>query len=215
MKNKKYSALHIIMTILPLIVTLLILPKLPDQIPTHYGFTGQADGWGSKYESLVLPIIIILIGLLIPFLSALDPKYEANAKSSRALNYGMLFIFNILTYLFLYSGLNNIENLYSIKFYQLLSSSLCILVVVIGNYLPKCKQNNIIGFRVSWTLENEQVWYMTHRFCGKVWMIGGIILLPICIFAPSYYSFGIILVGLAILTIIPLIYSYKIYKKLS
>lgn len=37
--------------------TLAILPHLPEQIPAHYGFDGQVDRWGSKYEALIFPVL--------------------------------------------------------------------------------------------------------------------------------------------------------------
>ena len=50
-----------------------------------------------------------------------------------------------------------------------------LLFMVIGNYLPKVKQNNTIGIRVIWTLQDEENWNATHRFSGKLWMASGIL----------------------------------------
>ncbi|MFQ8814402.1 MAG: SdpI family protein [Gallintestinimicrobium sp.] len=47
--------------------------------------------------------------------------------------------------------------------------------MVIGNYLPKVKQNNTIGIRVVWSLMDEENWNATHRFSGKLWMASGIL----------------------------------------
>ena len=44
------------------------------------------------------------------------------------------------------------------------------MFMVIGNYLPKVKQNNTIGIRVVWTLQDEENWNATHRFSGKIWV---------------------------------------------
>ena len=35
-----------------------------DQIPAHYGADNQVDRWGSKYESLIFPLLTILFGFL-------------------------------------------------------------------------------------------------------------------------------------------------------
>ena len=50
-----------------------------------------------------------------------------------------------------------------------------LLFMIIGNYLPKVKQNNTIGIRVVWTLQDEENWNATHRFSGKLWMASGIL----------------------------------------
>ena len=40
---------------------------LPDEIPTHFGLSGQADAYGSKGSVILLPVISILIYLLMIF----------------------------------------------------------------------------------------------------------------------------------------------------
>lgn len=41
--------------------------SLPEIIPTHYGFNGQADDWGSKAAIFILPVIslVMIIGMSI------------------------------------------------------------------------------------------------------------------------------------------------------
>ena len=42
-----YLILYVFLMLLPLILTLAALPHLPEEIPAHYGFSGQVDRWGS------------------------------------------------------------------------------------------------------------------------------------------------------------------------
>lgn len=46
--------------LLPLSVVLVSLQFLPDQIPAHYGISGEVDRWGSKYEILIFHLTISL-----------------------------------------------------------------------------------------------------------------------------------------------------------
>ena len=39
--------------------------KLPDQIPTHFGPTGEPDGWSSKFSLFMLPFIALAINILL------------------------------------------------------------------------------------------------------------------------------------------------------
>lgn len=44
----------------------LIWSKIPEEIPTHYNFAGEADAFGSKSSMLILPIIgAFLYGLML------------------------------------------------------------------------------------------------------------------------------------------------------
>lgn len=47
---------------LPLAVTAAALTVLPDQVPMHYDLAGEIDRWGSKYENLILPAMVLVIG---------------------------------------------------------------------------------------------------------------------------------------------------------
>lgn len=42
-----------------------------------------------------------------------------------------------------------------------------IVLIVVGNYLPKCRQNYMIGIKLPWTLDNEENWDYTHRMAGN------------------------------------------------
>ena len=87
-----------------------------------------------------------------------------------------------------------------------------ILFTVLGNYLPKCKQSFTTGIKIKWTLANEENWYATHRFGGKVWMISGLLVMA-CTFLPLPVGFIVMFVIMAIACAVPVIYSYRYYQK--
>lgn len=59
MKSLKF--VFYVLMFLPLLGTMLSLVFLPDQVPAHYGLGGQVTRWGSKYETLVLPVFTIFL----------------------------------------------------------------------------------------------------------------------------------------------------------
>ena len=95
---------------------------------------------------------------------------------------------------------------------RLMPLLLGLMFVFIGNYMPKCKQNFTLGIKIKWTLENEENWNATHRFAGKAWVLGGLLLL-LCTFLPTkllvYVSFFVLIP----IVFIPIIYSYIYYRK--
>ena len=85
---------------------------------------------------------------------------------------------------------------------------ICLLFIVIGNYMPKCTQNRTIGIKIKWTLQNEENWNATHRFGGKVWVIGGIVTMLTAFFG----SFWLLMVILVAMVGLPTVYSYLYYR---
>lgn len=43
--------------------------QIPQQIPMHYNALGEIDSWGSKYQTLILPTISILLYIFITVVS--------------------------------------------------------------------------------------------------------------------------------------------------
>jgi uncharacterized membrane protein len=86
-----------------------------------------------------------------------------------------------------------------------------VLFVIIGNYLPKARQNYTIGIRIPWTLANEENWNRTHRLAGYLWMIGGILMIIACLsrLVPAEWLIGLFL----IMALEPCIYSYWLHAK--
>lgn len=86
-----------------------------------------------------------------------------------------------------------------------------LLFIVLGNYMPKFRQNSFMGIRVKWTLESEANWNATHRMGGKVWVAGGFAclagaMLPI---QAMGVVFPLVLVTVALA---PIVYSYYYSK---
>ena len=87
-----------------------------------------------------------------------------------------------------------------------------VLFMVIGNYLPKCKQSFTMGVKLRWTLANEENWFATHRFAGKLWFFGGLAILPLA-FLPTMIMIWVMLGIIVLMVVPPVIYSWAYYKK--
>ena len=158
---------------------------------------GAADDEGNdkKYRgALISSALVILAGVLVGFTS-IQGKWinlffvvmqcvfvaiifydNRNRQQSRKVIGMTIWIIPVIT--LLYNGIArlvnmgaDIENLYMAFIYY----GTGLMFMVIGNYLPKVKQNNTIGIRVVWTLQDEENWSATHRFSGKIWVVSGIL----------------------------------------
>ncbi|MBV9107877.1 MAG: SdpI family protein, partial [Gemmatimonadetes bacterium] len=87
-----------------------------------------------------------------------------------------------------------------------------LLLMVIGNYLPRIRSNWWMGIRTPWTLESERVWRDTHRVGGRTFVAGGL-LCAIAAFLPEPFSTFVPSAALALGALIPVVYSYVAYRR--
>lgn len=90
--------------------------------------------------------------------------------------------------------------------------ALGLMFLVIGNYLPKCRQNHTLGIKVPWTFASKENWNATHRFAGRVWMIGGLVIL-LSAFLPEESGIAILIAGVFLLAFLPILYSWRYFRK--
>ena len=68
------------------------------------------------------------------------------------------------------------------------------------------------GIVCTWTLDDEENWNYTHRLAGKLWMIGGILIILLG-FQTVVPPMAVSLTIMVVMTMIPAIASYLYYKK--
>ena len=86
------------------------------------------------------------------------------------------------------------------------------LMIVMGNYMPKCKQNRTMGFKLRWTLASEENWNKTHRFGGRVMVIAGVLLMLTALL-PEIAMLVTLLAIVAAMSISIGVYSAVLFKK--
>lgn len=208
-KNKWKLLVSSIIILLPILLGLIFWNDLPEQVTTHWGADGNADGWSSRPIAIFsLPVFTLIIHWFCIFFTAKDPKNkEQNNK-----------VFGLVLWICPTVSLFASGMIYSASFGKELYANLIgllvigLMFVVIGNYLPKCKQNCTIGIRVKWALENEENWNATHRIGGKIWVAGGLLMMA-CVFLPEAIIPWILVTSMAVLAVVPIIYSYQYYRK--
>ena len=212
MKNKK---LFYVLMFLPLVASLIALQFLPNVIPAHYNINNVVDRWGSKYEILILPVLIIGFGIFSLVMGKVAQKQEPqgnnNEKSSLFISNCVLLIFNMLSGFMIYSSLHKLEKLEfaQFTFIQIVFIIMGIFLIVISNILPKVKRNSILGFRTKQTMKNEEIWEKCQRFSGLTGIIAGFVIVVISFL----FNNTTLIIAVLIITFLKLgidiIYSYK------
>lgn len=208
-QHKKALIFSSLAILLPAVAGLLLWNKLPDTMATHWNAAGTADGnSGKAFAVLGLPLILLALHWLCIFATVKDRKNKDQNKKAFSM---VLWIIPLLSF---YAQGLVLSTAMGHPFHaSMLTGLLCgVMFMLIGNYLPKCKQNRTIGIKIKWTLESEANWNATHRFCGKVWVIGGIVFLP-CSFLPARLLPWVMLVLISVMVALPMIYSYRYYRR--
>lgn len=208
-KYKKQLIISSIAILLPILIGLILWNALPGRFATHWGINGEADGWSGKaFAVFAPPLSMLAVHWLCFWVTSLDPK----AKDQHKKVFGMIFwvcpVLSIASSGMMFAlALGTEFNSTSI-----LLPGMAITFIGIGNYLPKCRQNHTIGIKVSWALANEENWNATHRFGGKVWVIGGLALLFLA-FLPMEMAIAPMFLIILVMGFVPMIYSWAYYKK--
>lgn len=184
---------------------------LPEQIPIHFDSVGNVDNYGGRISIFLAPAIILFMIITAEVARNVDPKKSAYNKFNKQY-YLIFFLVSILMFGIQLYTLAFSMNMKILNISILMPFAVGLLFTIIGNAMPKFKQNFYAGIRTSWTLSDEEVWFKTHRFGGKIWFIGGILMMVSSIlpdFLKTKVFFGVVI----ILTVVPMIYSYILYKK--
>ena len=220
MKLKTQKIICIILMLLPLAVTAVAIMFMPEQVPAHYGIDGQVDRWGSKYESLILPLMTVVLGAFLlvvaKFSSDDENSVRSNEKVTILTNIVVLLLMNAVNVYFLYTSLAMVSDLNSISvdIFSLVFVIFGIGFVFIGNIMPKAKINSLIGMRTPWSMKNEETWRRCQRFSGIVGIIIGLIMAIGCMFffkGTSALIFSLSLI--AVMCVADTVYSYMVARK--
>ena len=200
--------------IMPMIVTMSILPFLPATIPAHFNASGQVDRYGSKYETLIIAFLALILGLLMCLIIKKYQKNHTNKNILISVGIWLMLFFNAIDYYYLYNSFNQINNINSLSLdiNQIAFISLGILMIMIGNIMPKIRKNSFIGLRTGWSLKNEQTWKKSQRFGGIVSIVIGFVFIIVSLFTDGLLCFGINILILLLSLPIEIYYTYRISK---
>lgn len=204
----------LILIAVPFAYAAYVYPNLPDTIPTHFNIRGEADAYGGKDNIFLVPGIMAIVGLfvflLLSNIKKIDPKrYKAvDDGLYKKLAFFIVVILSLISFIIIFSASDH-----SIDIGKLLLPTLGLAFAGFGWYMPKIHQNYFAGFKLPWTLENEDNWNETHKVAGKIWMYGGIAQVIAALLIPNMAGFIVFFSITFIMVIIPTVFSYRMFKR--
>ena len=209
---KKYRKTLIITTVislLPVLAGLILWDRLPEKLPMHFNAAGEVDGWAGKAVGVfAMPAFFVAVQWLCAVGSfKMDPK--ANNLNTKVMGLVLWFIpvMSVVMHVLVYCTALGKEMNVQIVLPLLIG----LLMIVIGNWLPKCKQTYTLGIRLPWTLENEDNWNRTHRFAGPVWVVCGMIIVVGGLIGGAFL--WLMPAAFVVMITAPTVYSYLLFRK--
>ena len=212
-----------------LFVTLLVLRELPAEIPAHFDFVGNITRWGSKYELLILPVLLLLVsfGSRFPLLhfhrkaeqAGSDKERQAAAANAKVV---VIVIFSQALILSCIQGVALYNTVFALRGESFLSTFageklltiLCgSLLLVPGNILPKCRRNGMVGFRLPWTKYNDITWQKSNRFAGRMLVAAGALGIVSTVFASKGYGMFLLSIYIMAAIVISTVRAWQVYRE--
>ena len=207
-RNKLTIILTALITAAPMLLGLALWSRLPETIATHFDLNGVPNGWSSRaFTVFGLPLFLVAVHLLCAFGTMMDPKRKNIQDKMYKLVLWICPVISVLvcTAVYLYAlGVN-------VDMARTAEVMVGILFIIIGNYLPKCRQSYTMGIKLPWTLHDEDNWIATHRFGGWLWMAGGVAYLLLALLGVR--STALMLAFLLVMVLAPTVYSYLYYLR--
>lgn len=200
---------------IPVIYLAFVWKRLPDRIAMHFDIHGNADQYNNKDQFLVFMAIMLVISggiyLLLTNIYRIDPKKYAAENKDRLQKIAITVVTFLcaIQCLVIFMALQGSMKL-NVRFFFALMG---LFWAVIGNYMNNIKPNYFAGFRLPWTLESEENWRYTHHLASKLWFTGGLLIALICSLTTTTIAIIALFTISSVVTIIPIIYSYRFYKR--
>ncbi len=192
-------------------ITLYLYPDLPDVVPIHWNWRGEADGFASKLTGCsVLPGTLAMVWALMWSMPGRDPRrdnfhtYRESYRSVRQLTVVMLLCVHALL-LTTWSGVE-------IAMDTAATILTGVLFAGIGNVFGRVRPNHYFGYRCRWTLSDDWVWRQTHRFAAPLWFVGGISMCLSTLLPPIIRIFTMSMI-VCVLGIAPYARAYQLHRR--
>jgi uncharacterized membrane protein len=201
-----------IMMIAPFVFIAIYWDKFPEQIPVHFGMDGEPNGYSSKATGLFMlsgiNVIMYFVFLVMPKIDPSRANYPLFSDKYRIIR---LILHAFFTFVFFLTALYSLGWKFDISIFILYG--VLVLFLLLGNYMGNVRHNYFIGVRTPWTLANEEVWTKTHRLTAKIWVYSSLFMMIILPFVPAPDLIFAPFIG--VIAIIPIVYSYIIFRKIK
>lgn len=151
-------------------------------LPVHWNVAGEPDGFMPRDWALIVPagvtLLVWAVFLVVDRFADAEQRERGAYVADVALT-ALTALMAAITAMTVLIGTGLASNMV-----QVIAVGFGLLLLVLGNAMPKSRPNMFAGIRMPSTLRSEANWAATHRLGGWLTIVGGIVLLVAAFVAP-------------------------------
>jgi uncharacterized membrane protein len=187
-----------------------VYSDLPARVPSHWNVAGEIDGWMSKeWGAFVMPLTLMGLFAMLYVLPRIDPRGANYAKFRGTFETVMITTMAFLLGVHLIMLAIALGK--DVSMSRVIPIGVGMLLIVLGNLMPRTRSNWFVGLRTPWTLSSDRVWERTHRLGGRLLVAAGALVVLTGIFAPSR-SETVLIASAVCVSVVVFAYSYIIWR---
>ena len=184
------------------------------EIAVHFGLDGAPNRMGGKIEGFaLLPGMALVLSGLFCLMPVIDPRGENIRRSEPAVLTawaGVIWVLAAAQALITLTALGIVQSTEDPgRFIGFASAA---LLAVLGNVLSKTRPNWLIGIRTPWTLSSDKSWDVTHRWGGRLMLLGGLASAIAFLLTPPPVAFTVLGISTTVIVGVSVGLSYWVWK---
>jgi uncharacterized membrane protein len=164
-------------------ITGLVLVPSGTMLPVHWGVSGEADGFLPREWALLMPLLMAMFVWAIFFIVGRVAKPSDAAAGRHTAGVVITALTGLALVLEAATVLIGIG--VAVNMVQVLGLALGVLLLILGNAMPKSQPNSFAGLRLPSTLNDPVNWQATHRLTGLLCIIAGLVLIAAALLLPA------------------------------
>lgn len=152
-------------------------------VPVHWGVDGVADRLAPRDQALMLFLVIPGVGLLLTLLFCLLPRIEPLRENlmrgQRAYLTAWIGAQAMLALVAVGLALVTVRSTSAASpdvdlFVRVIIAGAGVLIMFLGDAMPKTRPNFFLGVRTPWTLSSDLAWERANRLGGRLMVLVGL-----------------------------------------
>ena len=181
-------------------------------LPTHSNAAGEADRFAEASTALFMPVLLALfLSLLMAAVPRVEPMQRRLERSAALYHtaWGSLLAMMAVIEAAVAAPAFGVALPATLPL-----AAVGMLLVVIGNALPKSRPGFFVGIRLPWTLMDEDNWVATHRLAARTTIAGGVAVVAAALLPLAAATREAVVIAAMVIVIVPpILYSYLHWQR--